>query len=230
MTVDIILLLILIVCILSGYRKGLILSLCSLLILVVSCLGASVAQQALTPRVVEQVTPQITMAISEKLEEQVSLATENALADAGEAGITMGGQEITLGDLMDLLNTFGLDVEATARNTASEISAPLVAAAAQAMAEAIVEAFAGLLIYLAAFLIIFLLLRTVELGVNAVDRLPVIHTLNHLSGGIVGLVSGAFILVMVMALLTRTGAMPEETFNGPVSGLIRHLVETIIPA
>ena len=228
MTVDIILLLVLVVCLLSGYRKGLILSLCTLLILVVSCLGASVAQEVLTPRVVEEVTPQITQAISEKLEEQVSMATENAIAEASQSGITIGGQEIPISDLIGLLNTFGLDVEESARNTASEISAPMVEAAAQAMAEAIVEAFAGFLIFLAAFLIIFLVLRTVELGINTVDHLPVIHTLNHLGGGIVGLVSGAFTLVMLMALLTQTGVLPEETFSGPVSGLLYEFVGKMI--
>ena len=41
MAVDIILLLIFVVCVLSGYRKGLILSLCTLLMLALSCLGAA---------------------------------------------------------------------------------------------------------------------------------------------------------------------------------------------
>lgn len=228
MTVDIILLLVLIVCILSGYRKGLILSLCTLLILVVSCLGASVAQEVLTPKVVAEVTPQLTQSISEALEEQVSTATENAIANASESGIVIGGQEITLGDLIDLLNTFGLDVEASAQNAASDISAPLVEAAAQSMAETIVGAFAGFLIFLAAFLIIFLVLRTVELGINTVDHLPVIHTLNHLGGGVVGLLSGAFTLVMVMALLNQTGALPEDVFAGPVSGFLQEFVAKFI--
>ena len=224
MTVDIILILVLIVFILSGYRKGLILSLCSLLILVVSCLGASVAQEVLTPKVVAELTPQITASISESMEEQVTLATENAIADASESGITIAGQEITLGDLTNLLKTFGLDVEQSAQNTASDISEPLIEAAAQTMAEAIVEAIAGLLIFLAAFLIIYLLLRTVELGINTVDHLPVIHTLNHLGGGVVGFISGAFFSVMIMALLSQTGAFPEDTFAGPVSGILHEFV------
>ena len=46
MAVDIILLLIFVVCVLSGYRKGLILSLCTLLMLALSCLGAAAVQQA----------------------------------------------------------------------------------------------------------------------------------------------------------------------------------------
>ncbi len=228
MTVDIILLLVLLVCILSGYRKGLILSLCSLLILVVSCLGASVAQEVLTPRVVAEVTPQVTESISEKLEEQISLSTENAISDASQSGITIGGQEITLGDLIELLQTFGIDVQQSAQNAASDISAPLVQAAAEALAESIVGAFAGILIFLATFLIIFLVLRAVELGINTVDHLPVIHTLNHLGGGVVGLVIGAFTLVMVIAVLSQSGILPEDTFSGPVSGLLRNFVGKLL--
>ena len=46
MAVDIILLLIFVVCVLSGYRKGLILSLCTLLMLALSCLGAAAVQRS----------------------------------------------------------------------------------------------------------------------------------------------------------------------------------------
>lgn len=228
MTVDIILLLILIVFALSGYRKGLILSLCSLLILIISCLGASVAQDVLTPKVVSQLHPQLTEMISVELEEQITTSVGQAITDAGEQGFTIAGQTVTLGGLIDLLETFGLDVEQAAQNTASDIAAPVVASAADAMATAILNAVVGCVIFFAAFLIIYLVLRTVELGINTVDRLPVIHTLNHLSGGLIGLVSGAFFLTMAMTVLCQTGLVPEDSFQGPISVLLWRLVAIII--
>ncbi len=228
MTVDIILLLVLLVFVLSGYRKGLILSLCTLLILVISCLGASVAQEVLTPTVVERLHPQVSEAISEKLEEQVSTTVDNAIASASDAGITIAGKEVTLGDLIWLLESLGLDVEASAQNTAQDISGPIVASAASAMAKAILDAVVGFLIFVAAFLIIFLVLRVVELFINTVDLLPVIHTLNHLGGGLVGLISGAFLLTMAMAVLTRTGLVGDTTFQGPVSGLLHGIVASFL--
>jgi hypothetical protein len=221
MTVDLILLLILLVFMLSGYRKGLILSLCSLLILVVACLGATVAQQALTPKVSEYLKPQVTAYVSELLEEQVAENTDAALASSG---VTIGGQSVSLEELLSLLQRFGIDAETTVQNTVSSASEPLVEAAAEAVSDALTEALSGLLIFLAVFLIIFLLLRSLELGLNTVDRLPVIHTLNHLSGGLIGLISGAFLLTMGMALLVQADAVTDSTFQGPVSTLLRLLV------
>jgi uncharacterized membrane protein required for colicin V production len=222
MTVDIILLLILLVFMLSGYRKGLILSLCSLLILVVSCLGAAIAQQALTPKVSAYLEPQVTAYVSELLEEQVADSTNAAISES--SGVTIGGQTVSLEELMELLQRFGLDAETTVQDTVSAVSAPLVETAAEAVSAAITEALAGLLIFLAVFLIVFLLLRSLELGLNTVDRLPVIHTLNHLSGGLIGLISGAFLLTVGMAVLVQSGAVTETTFQGPVAVLLRQLV------
>jgi uncharacterized membrane protein required for colicin V production len=222
MTVDIILLLILLVFMLSGYRKGLILSLCSLLILVVSCLGATVAQQALTPKVSEYLKPQVTAYVSELLEAQVEESTDAVISES--SGVTIGGQSVSLEELLELLQRFGIDAETTVQSTVSSASAPLVEAAAEAVSDALTEALSGLLIFLAVFLIIFLLLRSLELGLNTVDRLPVIHTLNHLSGGLIGLISGAFLLTVGMAVLVQADVVTDSTFQGPVSTLLRLLV------
>jgi hypothetical protein len=222
MTVDIILLLILLVFMLSGYRKGLILSLCSLLILVISCLGATVAQQALTPKISEYLKPQVTAYVSEVLEEQVAESTDAALSSS--AGVTIGGESVSLEELLNLLQRFGIDAEATAQGAVSSASEPLIAGAAEAISDTVTEALSGLLIFLAVFLVIFLLLRSLELGLNTVDRLPVIHTLNHLSGGLIGLVSGAFLLTVGMAVLVQADVVTDSTFQGPVSTLLRLLV------
>jgi hypothetical protein len=88
----------------------------------------------------------------------------------------------------------------------------------------VTDALSGLLIFLAVFLVIFLLLRSLELGLNTVDRLPVIHTLNHLSGGLIGLISGAFLLTVGMAVLVQADVVTDSTFQGPVSTLLRLLV------
>jgi hypothetical protein len=221
MTVDIILLLILLVFMLSGYRKGLILSLCSLLILVISCLGATVAQQALTPKISEYLKPQVTAYVSEVLEEQVAENTDAALESSG---VTIGGQTVSLEELLSLLQRFGIDAEATTQGAISSASEPLIAGAAEAISDTVTDALSGLLIFLAVFLVIFLLLRSLELGLNTVDRLPVIHTLNHLSGGLIGLISGAFLLTVGMAVLVQADVVTDSTFQGPVSTLLRLLV------
>ena len=106
MAVDIILLLIFVVCVLSGYRKGLILSLCTLLMLALSCLGAAAVQQALTPKVSEWMEPKVTSYLVDVIQDGVEDSTENALEQTGEVGLTIGGKQVTLNDLAALDWTF----------------------------------------------------------------------------------------------------------------------------
>lgn len=228
MIVDIILVLILVVFVLSGYRKGLILSLCGLLILVVSCLGASVAQELLTPKLVAKLQPQVTAALVSELEEQVSASTEAAIADVGQASFTIGGQTFSVEDVIGLLGRFGLDVEQSAETAVSELAHPIVESAASAIAAMFLDAVVGFVVFLGAFLLIYLVLRTVELSINTVDRLPVIHTLNHLGGGLVGVISGAFLMVVAMTVLGQTGLIPDTAFQGPISGLLQSIVAVFL--
>ena len=228
MIVDLILLLIFAVCVLSGYRKGVILSLCSLLVLAVSCLGAVALEHTLTPKAAEWLEPKVTAYVAGQIQDGVEQTTENALEQTGEAGLTIGGQQVTLGDLAGILKNFGLDVEESAQNAAQNMTAPIVQSVAQAVSRMIVEPLAGVLIFLAGFLVIYLVLRGVCLIVNLVDLVPVVHTLNHAGGGLIGALTGALLLCMAMGVLVRTGLASQETFGGPVSRLLRLIVERML--
>ena len=78
------------------------------------------------------------------------------------------------------------------------------------------------------FLLIYLLLRAVSLIVNLVDRLPVVHTLNHAGGALIGAVSCALFLTVLMGLLVKSGAMEQGSFGGPVAQLLRSIAERIV--
>ena len=228
MTIELILLLIFLVFMLSGYRKGLILSLCTLVILVLSCLGASVARNTLTPKITQELQPRLAAAISQELEIQLSQTGSSLSGQPGDAGITVAGEILSREDLRDLLLSLGMDAQYTPQEAAEQVTEPIADSLAQAMASTVLETFGGIVVFCLAFLLIFLVLRTIELGVNTVDRLPVIHTLNHLGGGLVGLVSGAFFLVTAMAILSATGLVNENAFSGPISGLLRSIVREVL--
>ena len=87
---------------------------------------------------------------------------------------------------------------------------------------------AGLLIFLVGYLVIYLVLRGLCLIINLVDLVPVVHTLNHTGGGIIGALTGALLLCIVMGLLVQTGLASQETFGGPVSQLLRLIVERVL--
>ena len=228
MAVDIILLLIFAVCILSGYRKGLILSLCTLLILALSCLGAAAVQQALTPKVAEWMEPKVTAYMEGVIRDGVESSTENAMEQTGEVGLTIGGKQVTLEDLAGILSGFGLDVQESVQGAAQNVAEPLVQNVAKSISQSIVSAVAGLLIFLGAFLVIYLLLHGISLILNLVDRLPVVHTLNHAGGALIGGISCALVLTVLMGLLVKSGAMEQSDFGGPVAELLRRIAERIV--
>ena len=221
MLIDVILLLFLLAMVLSGSRKGLLMGLLGLITVVLCCLGASWAQQALTPKAADYLEPQVAATIEAGITAQVDQSTQQALDQAGSAGLMIGGQEMTLSDIADLLGRFGIDVEGTVTQCTSDALAPAVAAAAQAAARAIVEKIAGVLIYFAAFLILYLVLHNLALALNVVSRLPVIHTLNHAGGALAGFAGGMLALVVGAAVLCRSGLAPQAL--GPFSSLLMGL-------
>lgn len=226
MLIDVILLLILLVCALSGYRRGLLMSLMSLVVIVLCCFGASVAQRALTPKAVAYMEPLLTETIQEGIETQLETETQQALEDAGNTGLIIGGQSMSLSDLAELLGRFGIDVEAQVTEKTSTALAPAVEAAAQAAAEAIAEQLAGTVIYFLAFLILYLVLHSIALAVNVVDRMPVIHTMNRLGGVVLGLLGGLWVMTASLAVLSQAGlALPEP---GPLTRALTSLVERIL--
>lgn len=228
MAVDIILLLIFVVCVLSGYRKGLILSLSTLLMLALSCLGAAAMQQAFTPKVADWMEPKVTAYVAGAIRDGVESSTENAMEQTGEVGLTIGGQQVTLGDLAGILSGFGLDVQESVQGAAQDVAEPLVQSVAKSISQSIVTSAAGVVIFLAAFLVIYLLLRGVSLIMNLVDRLPVVHTLNHAGGAVIGGLSCAFFLIVLMGMLVKNGVMHQSDFGGPVAELLRSIAERIV--
>ncbi len=227
MMADLLLLLIILVCVLSGYRKGLLLSLCTLLVLVLSCLGAAAAQETLTPKAEAWLEPRVTAYFSERMQDFI---TENAGETAEQAAngeMEIGGHQVDLSGITGLLDNLGVDIPEAAENVAKEISAPLVGSAAETASKILVETVAGGLIFCLSFFVIYMLLHGAMLAVNLADRLPVIHRVNHVGGAVVGLLSGAFFLTMAIALLVRTGVLGEDVLQGSVAQLLRKLAENI---
>ena len=143
-------------------------------------------------------------------------------------GLTIGGKQVTLNDLAGILSGFGLDVQESVQGAAQTVAEPVVQSIAKSISQSVVSSLAGLVIFLVAFLLIYLLLRAVSLIVNLVDRLPVVHTLNHAGGALIGAVSCALFLTVLMGLLVKSGAMEQGSFGGPVAQLLRSIAERIV--
>lgn len=228
MWIDVICLLVLVAFFLSGYRKGLLMSLCTLLVLVLCCLGAAVAQQQLTPRVVEVLEPKITERVETQIQAELAESTAQAMDQANQTDLTIGGQQVSIGELVGILERFGLDVEQSVTEGASTALEPAIHAAAQAVSEAIVESLAQMLVFFGAFLILYLILHSVALAVNVVDYLPGIHTLNRAGGAVFGLVEGLLLLTVLTVVLGKTGLLPSDALEGPIGQVLRQIAEKVL--
>lgn len=217
MLIGIIVLLILVFYTLNGYRNGLLLSLCTLLILVLSATGASIAQTALTPAATAYAEPIVAQALEANFREQMEAATQDT-----RDGLDIGDQKIALEDMTGILSRFGIDTADIAMQADDAMQAT-VSSAARSIAHAVVPPIAGLVVFLAAFLILYLVLHSLTLVVNLVDRLPVIHTLNHLGGAVMGLLSGLLLLTLLSVVFARAGLLPETMAFGPLGLLFQTL-------
>ena len=223
MLIEVIFLLFLLTCCLSGYRKGLVMSLGVLLILALASLGATVAQEALAPKAVEAIEPKVQQVVREQLQRELEDKTQEAVENAGDVSVSIGDGQMNLGALTGILGALGIPVEAQVTEGASQVMSPMIDAAAEAVTRAVVEPVAELVIYLAAFLILYLLLHSLTLALNVVDRLPVIHTLNRAGGAILGLLGGVLVLTVLLVVCRRTGWLPEEFGQGPLGLLFQGL-------
>ena len=227
MVIEIIIILAVAAGVMSGYRKGLIVSICGVLVLVLCALGGSVAQDLFAEPAMEAIEPKVQEMVAQRLQEQLEEGTRDAVEQAGESGFIIGGQEFTLGGVMELLEQFGLDVEESITEGTSEALTPAVNAAAAAATRAIMEPLVDVLIYMAAFIILYLLLHTVLLGVNLVDRLPVIHTMNRVGGALFGGGGSVLILTVIYVVLRQTGFMPDAEGFRPCTMLLEKLAELL---
>ena len=226
MLIDVILILILVMCALSGYRKGLLMSLLGLLVIVLCCLGATAARNALTPRAAAYLEPRLAGYLQSNLESGLQENASEALEGGTETGLTVGGRQITFADLAELLRQFGLDVEETVSEAADGTISYAAEAAARALARALTEQIAGAVIFFAAFIILYLLLHSAALALNMVDRVPVVHTFNRMGGLLLNLCGGLLAMIVATAVFRQAELLPVEP--GPFSLLLIDLSRQLL--
>ena len=200
---DLILLIVLIAFAARGASRGLLLSLCGLVAVLVAFVGAGFVADLMAPKVADYLEPRFSAAIEERLEAHL----EAVLPD-GTAG------EIPLADLMDVLRDMGLYQSALdAIDRAVEQGMTDAAAdAAATVAASIAGSVAYMLLFVAAFIVILILWTLLSHALDLVTRLPGLHALNRAGGALLGLLKGCAILFLCAWVLRYLGSViPEET-------------------
>ena len=161
-----------------GVRQGFLQSLARVAIVIVALLGAAWLAEHLADPAAKWLEPMLTEKIQQQMDGQ---------AAAG------------------LLETFGFSGDAldklveSATEKAQEVGQTLLSAVVSTVLRSVAYA----VVYLVSFLLLLLLLRLLLAPLHLFTKLPVVHGINAVLGGALGLVKGALLLFFAVWLLRR---------------------------
>ena len=201
---DLVLLVILLLCVAVGLRKGFILTLCSLLAVVVALVGARFAADQYAPAMTQAIAPRIEAVISDELDRNIDKTVENMTGEnakgeglTGILGILQRGGLYT-GAITDIQNAIQSGVHSMSDSVAAS------------MAQNFAQPISWGAVYSLSFSLILLLWYLLSQLLNQVVKLPGLRTFNRVLGGVCGLVKGLIIVSIVSCLILYLGLLPAE--------------------
>ena len=180
-----------------GYRRGLVLSLCSLLAVVVALAGGYyLANHAYEP-LAQRIEPLLVQSVGERADQAIA---EQAQVE----GLESGGEG---GSLTGPLSIFSENLQTKVQQFKDATVAQLAADMAQFIAKSV--------LFLVGFLVVLLVWNILFHALHLVTRLPGLHLLNKLCGGVFGLIKGVLLLLVARWLLCDLlGWVPSEVAEG----------------
>lgn len=188
--VDIFMAAFLLLALVLGIRQGFLQSLARVAIVVVALLGAAWLAEHLADPAAKWLEPVLT----EKLQQQMGGQTA---VDAAEADPSLAAAGIleAFGFSGDTLDEMVRSVTDKAQEVGQTLLSAVVSTVLRSVAYAVV--------YLVSFLLLLLLLRLLLAPLHLFTKLPVVHGVNAVLGGALGLVKGALLLFFAVWLLRR---------------------------
>lgn len=197
-----------------GAWKGLLRTLAGLLVLALSLAGAGIVASALSVPAAKLAAPMIEKRIEDRLDEAIQEQRPRETA----------GEDLPLAELLDLL---GVDqarrdaladrAEKSVRDTGASLAAALVESLAQSVLYGV--------LYMISFILLTVALHLLVRMLDAVLKLPGLHGLNALGGGLVGLAEGALLLFLAVWALRLVGV----SFDAGEEGRIFRLFTAYTP-
>ena len=202
---DLVVALFLLLALWQGYRKGFILTLCGFLAVFVAFFGASVISDVLAAPVADVLRPVVEQQILQVVEQQV-LTADLSIIDQLSA-VAPEDLNSLLSALQDTALFQGF-AEAF-RNAVDSGVIKVTGNAVQAIAHYVAVQLAETALFLVAFVTILAIWYFISHVLDLAFRLPVLSTLNHWAGAVLGLVKGV-VLLYIAAQLLKGGFLPSE--------------------
>ena len=179
-----------------GARQGLVRALAGLVMVIVALVGAGMIAATFSGPAARLAAPVIQKHITSRVEEAMAVQTDSTPEEVGE--------EPRVEDLLVLL---GLDEDV--RGSLAEQAEDQIRDAGASIVSAVVESMVGSVAYGVLFILSFLaLLLMLHVLVGAMDlvmKLPLLHGLNTLGGGALGLIEGTLVLFLAVWAARRLG-------------------------
>ena len=179
-----------------GARQGLVRALAGLVMVIVALVGAGMIAATFSDPAARLAAPVIQKHITSRVEEAMAVQTDSTPEEVGE--------EPRVEDLLVLL---GLDEDV--RGSLAEQAEEQIRDAGASIVSAVVERMVGSVAYGVLFILSFLaLLLMLHVLVGAMDlvmKLPLLHGLNTLGGGALGLIEGTLVLFLAVWAARRLG-------------------------
>lgn len=194
---DIIVIVVILVCVFSGFKKGVLLSAATVIALLISIfLGGTIAR-SYGPKLSEKISPYMTWITEDATDEVIAKMTGTLESiDNSEAHRI----------IHDSFTTMGLSQEAT--DSLTEEAYQLMIGTGYDVRTSVALVFIDMLCYIAIFVVAFAIIGAILLIIlNVVGssyEMPNLKWVDWIGGPVMGLIYG-FIIVMVFALLLRYG-------------------------
>ena len=204
--IDAVVILILVGFTIFGSRRGLLQTLAGLVIVIAALVGAGMIAATFSGPAAKLAAPLI--------EKQIEKKIDAAIAESAPAESTQTTEDSQLAELLSLL---GLDEEVReslaekAQDTVRDTGASVAAAVVTSIAQSIIYG----VLYILSFMALSVLLHVLFKAMGLLTKLPGIHSLNALGGGLLGLIEGALLLFLAVWAARRLGVSFEaEPFAG----------------
>lgn len=188
-----------------GAKRGLFRSLMGLVTVVLALIGATLLADALTQPVTDALMPRAEKSVQEWFDTEkrqdetlpVEAAEEEAAGDGGAETVDDTPLDVT-GLLKRLLR---FDLDGAVRDSLRRSAQDAALAAVRSLLASVVRT----ILFVMGFLALMLVLRLLTRGLDKVFDLPVLHTLNSLGGGALGLIESALLLFLICDFAPKLG-------------------------
>ena len=180
-----------------GARQGLVRALAGLVMVIVALVGAGMIAATFSGPAARLAAPVIQKHITSRVEEAMAVQT-------GSAPEEETGKEPRVEDLLALLG-LDEDVRSSLADQAEERIRDTGASIVSAVVESMVGSVAYGVLFILSFLLLLLMLHVLVGAMDLVMKLPLLHGINTLGGGALGLVEGALVLFLAVWAARRLG-------------------------